>query len=210
MPLHPPIEPYDAGTLTTDDGQTLHWETCGNPDGRPALDLHGGPGSGASAGARRYYDPERYRIVLLDQRGCGRSRPLASDPDPAVREDAAREWCRWEDTHVSLAPGHRPSRRYEDPAFRLVFARLVTHYWWHAAFLPHDALLRGVTRLAGIPGTLVHGRYDVSGPPDIAWDLHRRWPGSELRIIDDAGHGGAGAFTDAVVDALDRAADRPR
>ncbi|MFE7199201.1 alpha/beta fold hydrolase [Pseudonocardia alni] len=80
MPLHPPIEPYDAGTLTTDDGQALHWETCGNPDGRPALDLHGGPGSGASAGTRRYYDPERYWIVLLDQRGCGRSRPLASDP----------------------------------------------------------------------------------------------------------------------------------
>ncbi|WP_224388340.1 alpha/beta fold hydrolase [Pseudonocardia sp. ICBG1293] len=81
MPRYPPIEPYDAGTLTTTDGQSLYWETCGNPRGHPALHLHGGPGSGSTAGARRYFDPERYRIVLFDQRGCGRSRPLASDPD---------------------------------------------------------------------------------------------------------------------------------
>jgi proline iminopeptidase len=67
---------------------------------------------------------------------------LLSDPDPAVRERAAREWCAWEDAHVSLAPGHRPNPRYQDPDFRLRFARLVTHYWRNAAFLENDQLLR--------------------------------------------------------------------
>ncbi|WP_216072761.1 alpha/beta fold hydrolase, partial [Acinetobacter baumannii] len=62
------------------DGNEIHWEACGNPRGFPALVLHGGPGSGSSANARRFFDPERYRIILFDQRGCGRSIPHASDP----------------------------------------------------------------------------------------------------------------------------------
>jgi proline iminopeptidase len=62
-------------------GHRLYWETVGNPTGVPALWLHGGPGSGCTTGARRTFDPERYRAVLLDQRGCGRSRPLAGNPD---------------------------------------------------------------------------------------------------------------------------------
>jgi proline iminopeptidase len=77
---YPPIEPDEHGLLDVGDGNHVYWETCGNPDGKPALVVHGGPGSGASAGARRYFDPARYRIVLFDQRGCGRSRPHASDP----------------------------------------------------------------------------------------------------------------------------------
>jgi proline iminopeptidase len=78
--LYPPIEPYDSGLLDVGDGQQVYWEAAGNPDGKPALFLHGGPGGGANAGHRRLFDPERYRIVLLDQRGCGRSLPHASDP----------------------------------------------------------------------------------------------------------------------------------
>src|SRR3954465_4268393 len=78
--MYPPIEPYDHGMLDVGDGNRVYWETCGNPAGKPALVVHGGPGSGASPGMPRQFDPERYRAVLFDQRGCGRSRPHASDP----------------------------------------------------------------------------------------------------------------------------------
>lgn len=78
--MYPPIEPYAQGMLDAGDGQRVYWETCGNPDGRPALVVHGGPGSGADASWRRLFDPAAYRIVLFDQRGCGRSTPPASDP----------------------------------------------------------------------------------------------------------------------------------
>ena len=77
---YPPIEPYDHGMLDTGDGNLVYWEACGNPDGKPALVVHGGPGSGCSTGPRRSFDPARYRVILFDQRGCGRSTPHASDP----------------------------------------------------------------------------------------------------------------------------------
>ena len=80
-PLYPPIEPYASGWLAVGDGQELYWEECGNPEGKPAVFVHGGPGGGIIANYRRYFDPERYRIVLFDQRGCGRSRPHASEPN---------------------------------------------------------------------------------------------------------------------------------
>ena len=118
---------------------------------------------------------------------------LLADPDASVREVAARAWCKWEDTHVSLMPGWRPARRYEDAGFRMVFARLVTHYWSHACFLGEGQVLAGMDGLAHIPGVMINGRYDVSGPLDTAWTLHRRWPGSRLVVLDDAGHGG-GSF----------------
>jgi proline iminopeptidase len=77
---YPPIEPYDHGLLDVGDGNLVYWEACGNPDGKAAVVVHGGPGSGCGTGSRRYFDPERYRVVLFDQRGCGRSTPHASDP----------------------------------------------------------------------------------------------------------------------------------
>jgi proline iminopeptidase len=76
----PPIEPYETGMLDTGDGNLVSWETCGNPDGIPALIVRGGPGSGCQLGARRSFDGGRHRIILFDQRNCGRSRPHASDP----------------------------------------------------------------------------------------------------------------------------------
>src|SRR5688572_8965223 len=76
---YPPIEPYDSGMLDVGEGHRVYWESCGNPEGRPALYVHGGPGAGSGEGARRYFDPTIYRAVLFDQRGAGRSRPLASD-----------------------------------------------------------------------------------------------------------------------------------
>lgn len=78
--LYPPIEPYEEGLLDVGDGNRVHWEVSGNPGGRPALVVHGGPGSGCLPGMRRYFDPAAYRIVLFDQRGCGRSTPHAADP----------------------------------------------------------------------------------------------------------------------------------
>ena len=75
--LYPAIEPYRQGMLDVGDGHRVHWELCGNPDGRPAVFLHGGPGSGCSPVHRRLFDPERYNVLLFDQRGCGRSTPHA-------------------------------------------------------------------------------------------------------------------------------------
>jgi proline iminopeptidase len=306
------IEPFESGMLAVGDSHQIYWECSGNPNGRPAVSLHGGPGSGCNPQNRRYFDPAIYNIILTDQRGCGRSRPSVGEvgdleanttshliqdlerlrehlgidrwtvlgaswgttlalayaqtfpnrvasivlacvtttsrrevqwithdmgrlfpeqwerfasvgsydrdrgisladsyaamvfsPDPAERELAAREWCAWEDTHVSLAPGYVPSRRFEDPAFRLLFTRLVTHYWRHAAFLSEDQLIGNISVLSDIPGVLIHGRYDISSPLETAWRLHKGWRGSELQIIDDAGHGG-GALLESIVEATRR------
>ncbi|MFF8833872.1 prolyl aminopeptidase [Streptomyces sp. NPDC015130] len=78
--MHPETAPYDQGLLDVGDGNLVHWEVSGNPAGRPALVVHGGPGSGSNPRSRRFFDPEAYRVVLFDQRGCGRSTPHASDP----------------------------------------------------------------------------------------------------------------------------------
>jgi proline iminopeptidase len=314
MNLYPETEPYEQGMLDVGDGNLVYWEVCGSPAGKPAVMLHGGPGSGCAPYWRRYFNPATYRVLLFDQRGCGRSTPHASDPrvdlasnttqhliadieqlrehlgierwlvaggswgsalalayaerlpgrvsemvvfsiattshsdvrwvtqdmgryfpeewsrfrdgvpaaerdgdlvaayyrllndpDPAVREKAARDWCRWEETHVAVRSDHRDDPRYDDPRFRMAFARLVTHYWHHAAFLEDGALLRDAGRLAGIPGVVVHGRMDLSSPLDVAWHLSKAWPGSELIVIDDAGHGaGEPGMQEALVGAIDR------
>jgi proline iminopeptidase len=80
MPSYPDIEPYDSGLLDVGDGNQVYWELCGRPDGKPAVFLHGGPGGGCSPGHRRMFDPDRYRVLLFDQRNCGRSLPHAVDP----------------------------------------------------------------------------------------------------------------------------------
>ncbi|MEJ7725447.1 MAG: prolyl aminopeptidase [Actinomycetes bacterium] len=315
MNRYPPIEPYEHGMLDVGDGHLLHWETCGNPDGKPAVVLHGGPGSGCTPAHRRLFDPQEYRVVLLDQRGAGRSTPHASepaadlsvnttehllrdlervrehlgierwlvygiswgstlglayaerhpdrvtevvlaavtmtrladvrwlthevgrffpaewtrfragvpeadrhgelvdayarllaDPDPAVREQAARDWCDWEEAIVSLESGGVPNPRYDDARFRMGFARTVTHYFRHAAWLADDQLLRDAHRLAGIPGVLIHGRLDLGGPLVTAWELAQAWPGSELVVLDTAGH--TTQLGDHVVAATDRFARR--
>ncbi|MCA1221680.1 prolyl aminopeptidase [Streptomyces sp. 8L] len=316
--LFPPIEPYDNGMLDVGDGNLVYWEVCGNPDGKPALVVHGGPGSGCGPGARRYFDPDRYRVVLFDQRGCGRSTPHASDPatdmrhnttrhltadmerlrehlgidrwllyggswgstlilayaethpervseivisavtttrrsetewlyrgvgrffpeqwerflagapgtprdgdivaayarlaehpDAAVRERATADWCAWEDAVLS-GETKGPSRPYGDrpPAARLALVRICSHYFSHGAWLEEGALLRDAHRLAQIPGVLVHGRLDMGGPLDTAWELAHAWPGAELIVVDDAGHLGGAATRGHVLEALDRFAAR--
>ena len=107
---------------------------------------------------------------------------------------------------MSLGPDAGPHLQRSAPQFRLAFARMVTHYWAHACFLGPDQVVRDADRLVGIPAVLVHGRLDVSGPLGTAWRLHRAWPGSELVVLEDAGHGGE-SMTGAMTRALDRFRD---
>jgi proline iminopeptidase len=341
MALHPETEPHDHGMLDVGDGNRVYWETCGNPRGKPALVLHGGPGSGCTPYFRRLFDPAAYRIVLLDQRGCGRSRPHASaydtdmsvnttahliadlealrrhlgierwlvwglsfgsvlglryaqthpgavselvltgvatgsnaevalltrglgrifpeafqafhafqafegsktaqaapaaaptlagsperersgnlaaaynrlieSPDPRVRERAARAWTDWETATIPAPP--RSVERFEDPVFRLGFARTVTHYFANDHFLgegnDEGVVLRDAALLKDIPGTLVQGSLDFGNLLGTVWRLHHAWAGSELVIVDEAGHdAGAPGMARALVAATDKYATR--
>ena len=76
--FYPEIEPFRTGMLVVSGGHEVYWEVSGNPKGKPAIFLHGGPGGGTDAKQRRFFDPQRYMIVLFDQRGCGKSTPHAS------------------------------------------------------------------------------------------------------------------------------------
>ena len=289
--LYPAVEPFESGML---DGR-MYWEVCGNPEGKPVVFLHGGPGGVTSANDRRFFDPEAYRIVLFDQRNTGWSLPHASepeidlsenttqnlvgdiellrealgierwmvfggswgstlalayseahpdrvteiivrgiylvqeadqpwcfaeggvsrlypdewqrfveyipaaersdltaaygrrlfDPDPAVHIPAAAVWTRWEDsTGTLLDPA---GIEYSDDE-NVACARVENWYFGNDCFLDPGQLLRGVDRIRDIPGVIVNGRYDLLTPMDAAWQLHRAWPASELRIVQDAGH----------------------
>lgn len=131
---------------------------------------------------------------------------LLHSPDPAVRAAAAAAWCRWEDTHVSLA-APEPSYSRLPSERQLGTARQVTWFWSQNCFLAPGQLLAGMPALAGIPGVLVTGRRDISSPADTAWLLHRAWPGSELHIVEGDGHGGD-SMRNITTAAIDRLADR--
>jgi proline iminopeptidase len=311
---YPAIEPRAHGMLEAGDGQQVYWEECGNPQGRPVVVLHGGPGSGCTPWHRRLFAPAAYRIVLFDQRGCGRSLPHASepttaldpnttqhlisdiellrdrlgierwavwggswgsvlslayaeahpdrvsgvivwgiavgrrdeedwlfrgglarffpgqweqllsglpehlrgdavagyrellaDPDPDVRRRAAAAWCLWESATPDWPPRQGLAERFTDDRFAMAFARLVTHYIHHHQFLEDGVLLRDIDRLADVPGILVQARFDLQSPLASAWELHAAWPGSELVVVEDAGHSPAApGMTSALVDASDR------
>ena len=130
---------------------------------------------------------------------------LLMNPDPTIHDAAALAWCTWEDVHVSTATGFVPLLSGKDPSFRLMFARLVTHYWGHGAFLEEGQLLRQAERLAGIPTFMTHGRRDISGPADIAVALAAAIPGAEFFIAEEAGHGGP-AMTDWMISVTHRLA----
>lgn len=153
--------------------------------------------------------PQRLRLVEAYRR-------MLTGDDEHLVDRAARAWMSWEDAHIGIGGGG-PAQPHAVPAQRAVgeyergFARLVTHYWAHEGFVadwavpwgaaPGSGLLGGMARLAGIPGVLIHGRRDVSGPALTAWELHRAWPGSELIVVEEEGHGGpamAGHWREAV------------
>ena len=113
---------------------------------------------------------------------------LLHDPDPAVRGRAAEAWCTWESASVRSRPGPALSARFTDPAYAMAFARIVTHYFRHDAWLEEGRLLRDAGALAGTPGIMVHGRLDLQAPLVTAWELKQVWPRAELVVVDDAGH----------------------
>jgi proline iminopeptidase len=130
---------------------------------------------------------------------------LLRDPDADVRRRAALAWCRWESATFTWPPTDQLDARYEDPDFALAFARLVTHYVGHDAFLEDGALLRGAHLLAEIPGVLVQGLLDLQAPIGNAWALARAWPTAELIVLGDVGHSGAAPdLTREIVRTTDR------
>ena len=130
---------------------------------------------------------------------------LMESPDPDVRTRAATEWLAWEDAVISMevngTPGHYSARQNDA---KLAFVRICAHYFAHDGFLEDGVLIREAGKLAGIPGILIHGRNDISGPAITAWQLARAWPDAELIVIEDSGHTGSLAMQEA----LDAAGDR--
>lgn len=307
--LYPPLSPYATYELAVGDGHRLYVEECGRPDGIPAVFLHGGPGAGCEPTHRRFFDPDRYRIVLFDQRGCGRSAPHASleanttwdlvadlerirerlgierwlvfggswgstlalayaqchpgrvlalvvrgiflcrdaeirwfyqegaswaFPDywedflapipPEERHDlvaayhsrltganevarmaAAKAWSVWEGRTATLLPNADIRAQFAGAHLALSLARIECHYFVNQAFLRPNQLLEDAGRLAGIPGVIVQGRYDLICPLRSAWELHQVWAHARLEIIPDAGHS---AFEPGIRSALVEATDR--
>jgi proline iminopeptidase len=152
---------------------------------------------------------ERFRSGVSGPDLVAEYHRLLMDPDPAVHVRAAREWCAWEHALVSVDPDAQPSPRQLEPAWQLAFARIVTHYFGHLAWLEDGQLLRDAGRLAGIPGILIHGRFDMGGPPTTAWELAQAWPDARLVILGGAGHSARDpGMQDAVLDAADELARR--
>jgi proline iminopeptidase len=304
--VYPPIEPYRHGWLPVGEGHEIYWEECGTPTGIAVVVLHGGPGSGCTPNNRRCFDPTRYRVVLFDQRNCGRSRPHASLPsvdlsstttwnlvedverlrlhlgieqwaiqgaswgatlaiayaeafpervlalilpsattsrrseidlltvglgkifrsewasltgfaetdpgegsvldkihrllfhdDEAVRFEAARQWCAWEMAILPTATA--PFPRFEDPDFRLAFARLVTHFWRHGCWLEEGQLLANTERIAHVPGIIIQGRLDLGNLSGTPWELAGRLPKLELVFAEDAGHEGGRSLSEILL-----------
>jgi proline iminopeptidase len=130
---------------------------------------------------------------------------LLSDPDPAVHQEAAIAWSRWESSTITLRPQAETIARFTAPEYATAFARIENHYFRHGGWWDEGQLIRDAQRLRGIPAVIIQGRYDVCTPMMTAWDLHRVWPEAELRIVDDAGH----AFDEpGILDALIGATDR--
>ena len=315
LTLYPEIKTSAIHDLKVDDVHTLYVEESGNPDGIPVLFVHGGPGSGCDPKNRCFFDPERYRIVLFDQRGAGRSTPhaelennhtqaLISDmeairerlgidrwllfggswgstlsllyaqqypsrvlgmilrgiflgrerdihwlyqegasrlfpdywedyvrPVPERRRDsmvaayhelltgdnelarmgAAKAWSGWEARCATLRPNLEVYEHLVDPHVALAMARIECHFFLNACFIRQNQILEEMSVLEAIPGIIVHGRYDMVCTLDNAYELHRRWPTSELHIVRDAGHvASEPGITDALIRATRRMADRLR
>lgn len=298
---------------------SIHFEATGNTSGVPVLYLHGGPGGSLGRGGyRQRHDPDRFWIIGIDQRGCGKSTPSVQDdlahladnttetliadieavrehlgitawivtgvswgstlalayaldhpqrvlglalmavtttsrdevdwitqgvgrifPEAwhqfaassgarpgerpvdayarrlagADREDAglaAAAWDRWESWHVSLDNPESTGVYIADQRTRMTFALLVTHYWSNDGFLAGGReILPRIHELEGIPGHLIHGRRDVSGPAMTPWLLHQGWPGSKLTVVADEGHGGPKSV-ELLVAAVEEIATAPR
>jgi len=301
--LYPEIKPYSRHDISVDDIHTLYVEECGDPEGIPVIFVHGGPGGGCSRHDRRFFDPEKYRIILFDQRGAGRSSPhaelnnnttkdliedietirkqlhldkfllfggswgstLYAEKYPAnvsalilrgiflsrecdlrwlyqsgahhifpdywqgfskivpenERNDmvsayykrltgnnelakmaAAKAWSLWEAQCATLRPNPEIVNTFTDPHRAVSLARIETHYFINKSFIGPNQIIENASALEGIPGIIVHGRYDMVCPLDNAFTLHKAWPDSELQIVRDAGHS---SQEPGIIDALVKA-----
>lgn len=134
---------------------------------------------------------------------------LMADPDRAVREAAAAEWMRWEDTLISQESNGKPgsySAVVDDE--RVAFVRICAHYFGNNAWLEPDQILRNIDKLRGIPAVLVHGRHDLGSPVYTAWELAQAWPDAKLVIIEDSGHTGSEAMGQALNEAAEEFSKR--
>jgi proline iminopeptidase len=313
LQLYPSIKPYVKHSFAVDPPHILSIEECGNPGGVPVLFVHGGPGAGCEPYHRRFFDPNRYRIILFDQRGCGRSTPHAellgnntqslvsdieairiylgierwmlfggswgstlglvyaetypdrvlalvlrgiflcrpheihwfyqegasrlfpdywedfikvipddergnivkayykrlSGSDELARMACAKAWSAWEGRLATLLPKKSVIGHFSEPFTALSLARIECHFFANDTFLEPNQILDNADHLADIPGVIVHGRYDVVCPLENAWELHRAWPRSDLKIVADAGHSATEpGIVDALVSATNSFADQ--
>jgi proline iminopeptidase len=126
-------------------------------------------------------------------------------PDRVAQVEAARAWSIWEGETITLLPEPETSGKFLEDDFALAFARIENHYFTHGGWLEEGQLLRDAHRLRGIPGVIVHGRYDMPCPAKYAWALHKAWPDAEFHLIEGAGH----AFSEpGILHQLMRATDR--
>jgi len=132
-------------------------------------------------------------------------RKRLTSPDRAVQIEAAKAWSVWEGETVTLLPDASLSSEHGEDHFALAFARLENHYFIHGCWLEEGQLLRDAGRLRGIPGVIVHGRYDMPCPARYAYALHKAWPEADFHLIEGAGH----AYSEpGILDQLIRATDR--
>jgi proline iminopeptidase len=129
---------------------------------------------------------------------------LLMGPDADLRNRAARSWCAWEERLATLHGAPRPSPRYADAAFRLGFARLVTHFFGQHAFLPPEGISGRIARIADVPAVLVRGRLDIASPLGVTWRLAQQLPLATLHVVEGEDHGGADATDQLLVRATDR------
>ncbi|MDX0515195.1 prolyl aminopeptidase [Sinorhizobium medicae] len=131
-------------------------------------------------------------------------RRLTSD-DRAIRLAAARAWSIWEGETITLLPEPATSTPFEEDEYALAFARIENHFFVNAGWLEERQLLRDAHKLRGIPGVIVHGRYDMPCPAKYAWQLHKAWPEAEFHLIEGAGH----AYSEpGILDRLIRSTDK--
>jgi proline iminopeptidase len=307
----PDIRPYKTQFIAVTAPHQLYLEESGNPDGIPVLFIHGGPGGGTSATDRCFFDPEKYRIILFDQRGAGRSTPhalLDNNNTAALIEDietiraamdverwvvfggswgstlgllyaqqypqlvmglilrgiflcrdedinwfyqdgagrifpeywqqytqviperergdmvaafyrrltgdndfermaAAKAWSIWEGRCATLSSNNEVVERFANPHMAIAMARIEAHYFINKAFIEPNQIIDNAHLLKDIPGTIVHGRYDMVCPVNQAVALSEAWPSAKLDIIGDAGHSSSErGTTDALVRATNRLA----
>jgi proline iminopeptidase len=312
--LYPPIKPYAEYRIKVEPPHELYVEESGSKDGIPVLFLHGGPGSGSEPFNRRFFDPQRYRIILFDQRGCGRSTPHASlennhtkglledievirnhfnieqwmicggswgatlaltyaqtypehvlgmvlrgvflfrdqdinwfykdgasrlfpdawadfskildecdkgedifdcylkrltGADELARMAAAKSWAMWEGQCTTLRPNHNVVDRFTEPHTATSLALVAAHFMKNKGFLKPNQILDNASKLKGIPGIIVHGRYDIVCPLEQSFALNNAWTDSELHIVRDAGHSSSEpSIVDGIVRATDTMAKR--